>query len=155
MNLEHLCQHWVHEAESSAKGVAVYRPDGVVKPAPRRFRMEYIFHPDGRLEWLYLSPDCRHHFKPGSWRLDDRILYLCKSQKTESEGRICSEHDPPRRGQAFIPEKSKQKEPANNWPTSARSGGQSASNELRPVIDESRAVIIELSVDRLCLGSGA
>jgi hypothetical protein len=67
-----LCQHWVHsnEEEKAGGNVQIFRPAASRKFPPSRFRMAYKFNRNGDCEWLFLSPDDAHHFKPGKWVID-------------------------------------------------------------------------------------
>jgi len=89
INLDDLCQHWVHsrEEQSSTDKDELYRPATFKVFPPSHFRMAYKFAKDGTCEWLYLSPDDAHHFKPGKWRIDlhdPHILQITKENTTES-----------------------------------------------------------------------
>lgn len=166
MNLKHLCQHWVHAEEENTAEAAIYRSKGLVQLAPRRFRTQYIFHPDGQLEWLYLAPNCGHYFKPGTWRLDpddDSVLYLC--QPGGDIKTIVHPHPEPvrapqpsrqRRGRSITKEEHEQWQSSGKWPDApAREQSQPDSHiEQPPAVNESRCIIVELSEDRLGLRSG-
>lgn len=72
IDLGQLAQHWVHSYEEDGEPIdgQVYRPFDSWEFPPSWFRMAYVFHEGGDLEWMYLAPDDGHHLKPGSWELD-------------------------------------------------------------------------------------
>lgn len=89
INLDDLCQHWVHsrEEQSPTDKDELYRPATFKSFPPSHFRMAYKFAKDGTCEWLYLSPDDAHRFKPGTWRIDLHdwhILQITKENTAES-----------------------------------------------------------------------
>ena len=84
-----LCQPWVHsrEEQQPSDKDELYRPQGFKQFPPSHFRMQYVFHPNGECEWLYLSPNDAHHMKAGKWRIDPNnkpILQISKEGATES-----------------------------------------------------------------------
>jgi len=88
-NLDDLYQHWVHSREEQQPNDKdeLYRPATFKVFPPSHFRMAYKFSKDGSCEWLYLSPDDAHRFKPGKWRIDPNdphILQITKENTTES-----------------------------------------------------------------------
>jgi hypothetical protein len=89
INIEYLCQHWVHsrEEQQQTDGDQIYRPKDFKEFPANRFRMQYIFYKSGDCEWYYLAPDDGHHFKLGKWRVDPNnksILQIIKDGTTES-----------------------------------------------------------------------
>ncbi len=89
INIEFLCQHWVHsrEEEQQTDKAEIYRLKDFKKFPPSRFRMQYIFYKSGDCEWYYLAPNDTHHFKRGKWRVDPKdksILQIIKADITES-----------------------------------------------------------------------
>ena len=87
VNLDNLCQHWVRsgEEETRASKDQIYRPAGHAGLPPSRFRMAYKFKRNGDCDWLSLSPDDDHHFKPGRWRLNhDGQLQITANGVTET-----------------------------------------------------------------------
>jgi len=84
-----LLQHWVRstEEEPAAGTVQVFRPAGSRSFPARRFRMAYTFVRGGACEYLFLSPDDAHRFKPCRWTLegsDPRILRITADGGTTS-----------------------------------------------------------------------
>jgi hypothetical protein len=80
--------HWLHAREEQAAGSAaqVFRREGSREFPPSRFRMQYRFHPGGKLDWFYLAPDDGHRFKQGRWKLegkDRRTLRLIRDDGTD------------------------------------------------------------------------
>ncbi|MCE9602963.1 MAG: hypothetical protein K8S21_12225 [Gemmatimonadetes bacterium] len=67
-----IIRDWVraYEEELPGDSVQVFRPDGSVTLPPSRFRMAYKFVRGGTCEWLFLSPDDNHRFKPGTWAIE-------------------------------------------------------------------------------------
>ena len=72
VNIEHLCQHWIHSREEDAGGEQTYRALGSKEFPPSRFRMQYIFHKTGDCEVFFLDPADAHRFKPGKWRIEPK-----------------------------------------------------------------------------------
>ncbi|MEM8611149.1 MAG: hypothetical protein AAGF93_03945 [Cyanobacteria bacterium P01_H01_bin.105] len=140
MNLEHLYRHWLRaeEEDEPENAIAIYRALGSVELPVRRFRMQYIFHADGRCEWYSLASDCQHCFKPGSWQLDptdDSLLYICQAQPVQGSEVIRpgrSQSDPPRGIRTSPPQP-----PASGW--------------LNRSVEKSCSRIVELTADRLAL----
>ena len=89
INLEYLCQSWVHSSEEQKPNATaeIYRPAGSRRFPPSMGRMKYNFFKNGDCEWYYFSPDDAHRFKPGKWRIDaddKSILNIVKDNKVES-----------------------------------------------------------------------
>lgn len=88
ISIEHLTQHWVHSAEEDQPNGAihVYRPHDFKEFPASRFRMQYIFKPDGSCDWFYLAPNDGHHFRSGTWRLDpqETVLHVEQGEHTVS-----------------------------------------------------------------------
>lgn len=80
--------HWLHSREEQPAGsqVQVFRREGTREFPRSRFRMQYRFHPGGKLDWFYLAPDDAHRFKQGRWKLegkDGRTLRLTRDDGTD------------------------------------------------------------------------
>jgi len=89
INIEYLCQHWVHSSEEQepTNQDQIYRPKDFKEFPASRFRMAYIFNKNGDCQWYYLSPDDTHRFKHGNWRVapnNKSILKIIKDGVTES-----------------------------------------------------------------------
>jgi len=72
IDVKQLAQHWVrsHEEEAQGSDVQIYRRKNYEEFPPSRFRMQYIFYPDGKCKWYFLAPDDAHHFRDGTWEVD-------------------------------------------------------------------------------------
>jgi biopolymer transport protein ExbD len=89
LNIEFLCQHWMHsrEEQQQGDGVQIFRPSTFKQFPPSRFRMQYIFAKDGTCKWMFLSPVDAHQLKGGEWKIDPAdasVLRIDKGEKTES-----------------------------------------------------------------------
>ncbi len=80
IDLSRLCQHWVHssEEEQTTGKDQIFRLATAREFPPSRFRMAYKFARNGDCEWLFLSPDDDHHFKPGKWKVEASTKALLK-----------------------------------------------------------------------------
>ena len=87
-----LCQSWTHSREEEQEGSTeqVFRPTNYPKGfPPSRFRMRYVFHEDGGLEWLHLDPADAHRMMPGSWQKDNDVIHIFRrNQGGKSSYRI-------------------------------------------------------------------
>lgn len=86
---KYLIQHWLssREEETVSNETKIFRPKSYKVFPASRFRQGYIFHADGNLQWLYLSPVDAHHYKPGKWRFDsekENIIHFDLEGRTES-----------------------------------------------------------------------
>jgi len=90
LDLDNLAQHWVHsyEEEADASGVLLYRPVSFKTFPPSHFRKQYIFERDGTCQWFYLAPDDGHHFRPGSWRVDEQEQDVILIEEGETTNRF-------------------------------------------------------------------
>lgn len=73
IDVELLTQHWVHsrEEEVQSSPIEIFRPADYTDFPPSRFRMQYVFEDDGTCQWFFLAPNDAHHFRDGSWRLEE------------------------------------------------------------------------------------
>lgn len=69
---ELLTQHWVHSFEEDGDPIdgMIFRPVDSREFPPSWFRMAYVFHEGGALQWLALAPNDAHFLRPGSWEWD-------------------------------------------------------------------------------------
>ena len=84
-----LTKHWVHsrEEEPEAAGYALYRPADFKDFPISWFRMQYVFHPGGDCDWLYLAPNDAHYFREGTWRrdpIDRAVLHVDTGDRTDT-----------------------------------------------------------------------
>ena len=88
IDINDLFQHWVRSSEEEQPGgmVQIFRPVASMNFPPSRFRMAYMFAPNGRCQYYFLSPDDAHHFKPCTWKssADNLILQISASGKLTS-----------------------------------------------------------------------
>ena len=88
INVEFLCQHWMHSREEQqGEQVELYRPANFKQFPPSRFRMQYVFAKDGTCKWMFLSPSDAHQLKDGTWKIDPSdasVLQIVKGETTES-----------------------------------------------------------------------
>ena len=73
-----LFQHWKHsyEEQVSQGNEAVYRPANFMSFPASRFRMSYIFKPNGTCQYLQQSPIDAHSMKPCRFTYDNRIIKI-------------------------------------------------------------------------------
>jgi hypothetical protein len=86
-DLKDLYKHWRHAREEQKNdGVEIYRPANTHKFPMSRFRMAYKFQTEGKCQWYYLSPRDAHHFKNGSWSIDekDKGLLTIRSNRKQT-----------------------------------------------------------------------
>jgi hypothetical protein len=102
INMEYLCQHWVHSYEEQQNPYAVedqiYRPKDfkVIWGSGRRGRGAYILFKDGDCQWLHgPGPDDRSYFETGKWRMDpnDKSILLIEKYFTPEPVRTVGPND--------------------------------------------------------------
>jgi hypothetical protein len=89
VSVDALSRDWVQSGEEQRadSAVQVFRPAGSKAFPPSRFRMAYKFAADGSCEFLFLSPDDAHHFRPCTWKFaanDRRVLQVTADGKVTS-----------------------------------------------------------------------
>ena len=86
INMEYLCQHWVHSYEEQQDSYEdqIYRPKDfkVFGASGRRGRGAYIFYKGGDCQWLRgPGPDDRSYFDTGKWRVDPNDKSILQIEK--------------------------------------------------------------------------
>jgi len=71
-------QEWVHshEEQNGQKTPNIFRPKGSREFPPSRFRMQFVFDPNGKCTYMFLSPTDAHELKNCVYTKVDNAVYF-------------------------------------------------------------------------------